>query len=171
MAWKDIGKVIAVCRNNEPGIPKYEQKEIRLISGLGIEDDYHAGKYIRHRYLAKKNPNRLNNRQVLIVDEKTIANIALHGIQIEPGQLGENILVSDIDLMRIPIGKVLKIGKVTIELSEIRQPCNQLNVIHPQLMNIVMPDKEDPLTFNAGMLGIIMQSGIVTTGNSVSILF
>jgi hypothetical protein len=38
-------------------------------------------------------------------------------------------------------------------------------------MNIVMPDKEDPLTFNAGMLGIIMQSGIVTTGNSVSILF
>jgi MOSC domain-containing protein YiiM len=168
MAWEKIGEAIAVCRNNQPGIPKYKQENIRLITDFGVENDYHAGKYIRHRYLARKNPNRPNNRQILLVDEKTISDITLHGVKVTPGQLGENILVSDIHLMSMPIGSILKVGPTTIQLTEIRQPCNQLDAIHPQLTNIVMPDREDPTTFNAGMMGIIVCGGIVRAGDIIS---
>jgi len=161
------GTVIAVCKNVKPGIPKHSRESIRLIDNYGIEGDYHAGRTIRHRYLARKDPKRSNNRQALIVDSKTISEIAAQGVVVKPGQLGENLLITNIGLMQLPIGTVLQIGEVEIQLTEIRQPCDQLNAIHPHLMDIVMPNKDDPSTYNAGMLGIITKGGSITVTDEI----
>ncbi len=169
MNFVPIGKVLAVCRNSQPGIPKVEQDHIRLIKDFGVEGDYHAGKTIRHRYLVRKDPLRPNHRQVLMIDRKIITDITSHNIQVKPGQLGENILISDIGLMKMPTGTVIQIGEAEIALTEVRHPCDQLNAVHPQLMNTVMTDKNDPTTFNAGMMGIILKGGLVRVGDSVLI--
>jgi hypothetical protein len=57
------GTVVAVCRNPDPGLPKPVVDAVYLIENWGIEGDYHAGSLVRHRYLAKKDPNRPNLRQ------------------------------------------------------------------------------------------------------------
>jgi hypothetical protein len=62
------GKVVAVCRNPEPGLPKPVVDAVNLIENWGIEGDYHAGSLVRHRYLAKKDPDRPNLRQALLVE-------------------------------------------------------------------------------------------------------
>jgi len=165
-----IGITSAVCKNSSPGIPKHVCTQIRLIADFGIEGDYHAGQFIRHRYLAKKNPAAPNHRHVLLADERTIREIALSGISVLAGQLGENILLSDIGLMQLPIGTQLQIGSSIIELTEIRQPCDQLNAIHPDLLACVMPDKNDPKTYNAGMFGIVLQSGNLSAAEPVFLI-
>jgi MOSC domain-containing protein YiiM len=165
-----IGITNAVCKNSSPGIPKHVCTQIRLIADFGIEGDYHAGPFIRHRYLAKKNPAAPNHRQVLLADERTIREIVLCGISVLPGQLGENILLSDIGLMQLPLGTQLQIGSSIIELTEIRHPCDQLNAIHPNLLACVMPDKDDPKTYNAGMFGIVLQSGNLSAGEPVFLI-
>jgi len=169
MPPKLVGSVVASCKNPNPGLPKFPCKSIQLIAGYGVEHYYHAGKFIRHRYLARKDPGCPNNRQVLVVDGKIMANIANKGIQLKPGQLGENILLTEVGLMHMPLGTTLQIGMAVIELTEIRHPCDQLNEIHPHLMETVMPEKNNPATYNAGMLGIIIKSGRVKTGDVVKL--
>ena len=98
-----------------------------------------------------------------------MANIANKGIQLKPGQLGENILLTEVGLMHMPLGTTLQIGMAVIELTEIRHPCDQLNEINPHLKETVMPEKNNPATYNAGMLGIIIKSGQVKTGDVVKL--
>ncbi len=162
-----IGSVLAVCKNSDPGIPKFVCDQIDLIMDFGVQGDYHAGTHIRHRYLAGKDPFRANNRQVLIIDTRIITDIKAKGISPLPGQLGENILLSDISLMRKAIGTKLQIGDTFIQLTEIRHPCSQLNAIHPNLMETVMPIEADPSTYNAGILGVVVRGGTVSAGDKV----
>jgi len=163
-----VGHVISVCKNSEPGLPKLRTDQIFLIADFGVKGDYHAGKFIRHRWLAKKDPTRLNNRQVLLIDDSILADIGKEGISPKPGELGENITLEGIKLMRQPIGTKFQIGDAVVELTEIRRPCYQLNAIHPNLQNTVMPDKEDESTWNAGMLATVIKGGTVQSGFPVS---
>ena len=87
------GSVIAVCKKTEPGLPKLEVDAIQLIKNYGVEGDYHAGEFVRHRYLAKKDPTKPNLRQVLLIDTKILADITTQDIHLEPGMLGENMII------------------------------------------------------------------------------
>ena len=58
------GTVVAVCQKAEPGLPKLQVEAVHLVKNHGIDGDYHAGKLVRHRYLAKKDPTQPNLRQV-----------------------------------------------------------------------------------------------------------
>ena len=83
------GTVVAVCKKAEPGLPKFEVESIQLIEDFGVDGDYHAGKLVRHRYLAKKDPTQANVRQVLLVDKGIHADVARQGIELRPGMMGE----------------------------------------------------------------------------------
>jgi hypothetical protein len=43
------GTVVAVCKKAQPGIPKISVEAIHLMENYGVEEDYHAGKFVRHR--------------------------------------------------------------------------------------------------------------------------
>lgn len=53
---------------------------IELIENIGVAGDYHTGKFVRHRYLAKKDPTRPNLRQVLLTDTSIFAELAIKNI-------------------------------------------------------------------------------------------
>ncbi|GCE17527.1 MOSC domain-containing protein [Dictyobacter kobayashii] len=133
----EAGIVVAVCRNPQPGLPKPIVDEINLLDDLGVEGDYHAGKLVRHRYLARKNPNQPNLRQVLLVDTQAYQDVALQDIQLGPGAMGENITIQGLPLMQLPIGTLLSIGIALLEVTEVRTPCKQLNGMHPDLLQAV----------------------------------
>jgi len=59
-----VGSVVAVSASPDHSFSKLRQNTIRMVKGHGIEGDAHAGRYVRHRYLAKKQPFLPNLRQV-----------------------------------------------------------------------------------------------------------
>ena len=164
------GKVVAVCCNPEPGLPKPVVDAVHLIENWGVEGDYHAGSLVRHRYLAKKDPNRPNLRQALLVDAAVFAELAQQDIHIGPGMMGENITIEGIDVMQLVEGIHLAIGSAVVEVIERRNPCLQLNGIDPRLLKAVVKKMPEKTIFKAGMMTRILQSGWVRAGDLVEVL-
>jgi MOSC domain-containing protein YiiM len=164
------GTVVAVCRNPEPGLPKLPVDAVHLIEDWGVEGDYHAGKLVRHRYLARKDPNRRNERQVLLVDAAVFAELAQKDIHIGPGMMGENITIQGIDLMQLAQGARLTIGSAVVEVVEVRYPCYQLNGIDARLLKAVVAKEDGRITFKAGMMTRILKGGHVRAGDPVAVL-
>ena len=164
------GKVLAVCCNPEPGLPKPVVDAVHLIENWGIEGDYHAGSKVRHRYLAKKDPDRPNLRQALLVDAAVFTELAQQEIHIGPGMMGENIAIEGIDVMQLPEGTRLAIGSAVVEFVERRNPCLQLNEIDPRLLKAVVKKQPEKTIFKAGMMTRILQSGWVRAGDPVEVV-
>ncbi len=164
-----FGSVVAVCRKAEPGVPKYVVDAVELIEDFGIAGDYHAGKFVRHRYLAKLDPTQPNHRHVLITDTAIYADVARQGIDLEPGMMAENIVVDGISVMALPLGTQIEIGEVLVELTEKRNPCGQLNGSHPRLLEVVSTDEDGQVRWNAGMFARILKGGWVRPGDAVGV--
>jgi MOSC domain-containing protein YiiM len=167
---KTTGSVVAVCKKAEPGIPKLEVDAIKLVENLGIEGDYHSGEFVRHRYLAKKDPTRPNNRQVLIIDKTILSYLADQGIELQPGWMGENIILDGISVMTLPLGTQLEIGESVLEITEVRNPCYQLDEMHPGVLKAVETSGPGPDHRNAGMLASVVRGGWVHRGEFITSL-
>ena len=161
------GTVTAVCKKAEPGMPKFEVDAIQLLENFGVEGDYHAGEFVRHRYLAKKDPTRPNLRQVLLIDTTILAYLAGQGIHLQPGWTGENIILDGIAVMTLPLGTQLEIGEAVLEITEVRNPCYQLDEMHPGLLKAVETSGSGPDPRNAGMLARIIKGGWIRPGDVV----
>ncbi len=164
------GRVTAVCRNPEPGLPKPVVEHIYLLTDLGVEGDYHAGKFVRHRYLAKKHPTHRNMRQVLIVDANAYRELEQDGIHIGPGSMGENITVEDIAVMDLAEGTRLSIDGAIVEVTEVRKPCVQLNGIDPKLLKAVTSVENGKKIYKAGIMTRVLQSGWVKAGDRIAVV-
>jgi MOSC domain-containing protein YiiM len=160
---------VAVCKKIEPGLPKLEVAAIQLLENYGVEGDYHAGKFVRHRYLAKKNPTKPNLRQVLLIDTSILANLASQDIHLEPGMMGENIILDGISVMSLAIGTRVDVGEGLLEITEVRNPCYQLNEMHPRLLKAAETSGTKPDPRNAGMMTRILKRGWVRPGDSVTV--
>ena len=163
------GSVVAVCKKAQPGIPKFEVAAIQLLENYGVEGDYHAGQYVRHRYLAKKYPTKPNLRQALLIDTSILANLASQDIQLEPGMMGENIILDGIAVMTLPIGTQIEVGEALLEITEVRNPCYQLNEMHPRLLKAAETSGTEPDPRNAGMMTRILTGGWVRPGDTVTV--
>lgn len=169
MTTSGAGSVVAVCRKAEPGIPKFEVDEIRLLENLGVDGDYHAGEFVRHRYLAKKDPTRPNVRQVLIIDTTILGFLNEQGFMLQPGWMGENIILDGISIMTLPIGTQLIIGEAIVELAEVRNPCYQLDEMQSGVLKAVENSGPGPDPRNAGMLARVLRGGRIQPADPVSI--
>jgi MOSC domain-containing protein YiiM len=83
--------------------------------------------------------------------------------------LGENVLVDGIEVMSLPIGTPVELGETLLELTEVRNPCLQLNEMHPQLLKAVVTRVDGQVQRNAGMLARILRGGWVRPGDPVII--
>jgi MOSC domain-containing protein YiiM len=166
---KTIASVIAVCKKSEPGIPKLQVDSILLLEDLGVDGDYHAGKFVRHRYLAKKDPTRPNVRQVLIIDTTILAYLSGLGMNLQPGWMGENIILDGMSVMQLALGTQLEIGEALVEIAEIRNPCYQLDDMQVGVLEAVKSSGPSPDKRNAGMLARVLRGGKVQPADRVSI--
>lgn len=164
------GRIIAVCRSANPGLPKPPVDEVHLLAGLGVEGDYHAGKLVRHRSIAKRHPDLPNRRQVLIVDTSTYTELTTNNIHIEPGMLGENITVEGLHVMQIPSGTRLALGTALVEVTEIRRPCYQLCEIDERLLSAVIERNGTEKRYKAGIMTCVLESGWACPGDAIIVL-
>ena len=165
------GRVIAVSLSTAHSFNKSNRESIELLAGLGIAGDAHCGNTVQHRSRVAKDPTQPNLRQVHLIHSELHDELKTKGFDLFPGQMGENITTIEIELLQLPTNTLLHIGeKATVRVTGLRNPCAQLDRFKSGLMAAVLDrDREGNLIRKAGIMGIIIASGVVKVGDSIHI--
>jgi MOSC domain-containing protein YiiM len=163
--------VLSVSSKETPGIPKLVRDEIRLIAGHGVEGDYHAGALIRHRSRAAKDPTEPNLRQIHIVHSELFDEVAPLGIVVKPGLMGENITTRGLSILELPAGTKLHFGPTAVvEVTGLRNPCNQLDSVDERLLaQVALKTLDGSIVRKAGVMGIVLEGGVVRPGDAIRV--
>jgi MOSC domain-containing protein YiiM len=150
---------------------KPNQDGIRLLAGLGVEDDAHQGVTVKHRSRVARDPSQPNLRQVHLIHAELHDELGANGFRIEAGQMGENITTRGVDLLELPTGSRLHLGaSAVVEVTGLRTPCAQLDKIEPGLMAATLDrDEAGNLIRKAGIMAIVIASGDVRPGDPIRV--
>lgn len=165
--------VHSVHSSSTHSIRKENRSYINIVEGFGVEDDAHAGKKVKHRYLVRKDPERPNLRQVHLISQEIYDELNHAGFQIQAGEMGENITTTGIDIMNLPVDTIFRIGgEVELKITGMREPCHLLDEIQNGLMKAtVYKNKEGQIIRKAGIMSIVLKGGIVQAGESIEIIY
>ncbi len=161
--------VVAVSSKETPGIPKLPREQVTLVANHGVEGDYHAGALVRHRSRAAATAEAPNRRQVHLIQSELFDELAPLGIKVEPGQMGENITTRGLALLDLAPGAMLHIGQsAVIEVTGVRNPCNQLDVVDERLLaQVAIKCDDGSIVRKAGVMGIVVSGGPVRPGDPI----
>jgi len=119
------GKVAAVCMSKDKGMRKENMERGKLLEGLGLEGDAHAGDW---------------HRQVSLLAIESIQKMKDKGLDVVPGDFAENITTQGIDISELPIGTRLAIGNdALLEVTQIGKTCHTRCAIFYQAGDCIMP--------------------------------
>ncbi|MFD3327933.1 MOSC domain-containing protein [Streptomyces sp. NPDC058701] len=164
------GIVTAVSSNCEYTFTKPNRDSITLLAGLGVEGDVHAGVTVKHRSRVAQDPNQPNLRQVHLIHEELFAEVRAEGFTVVPGDLGENITTSGIDLLGLPVGTLLRIGDAVLEVTGLRNPCLQIDHFQDGLLKqVVGRDEAGNIVRKAGIMSIVKEGGAVRPGDTIDV--
>jgi MOSC domain-containing protein YiiM len=144
---------------------------IRLLTGLGVEGDAHMGATVKHRSRVARDPNQPNLRQVHLLHSELHDELRGAGFLVSPGQMGENITTRGLELLALPTGSRLHVGRAAvIEVTGLRNPCTQLDGIQAGLMAATLGrDEHGELVRRAGVMGLVVAGGEVRPGDTITI--
>ncbi len=145
---------------------------ITLLAGLGVEGDAHAGKTVQHRSRVARDPAQPNLRQVHLLHSELLLELKARGFLVGPGQIGENILTSGVDLLGLPTDSILRIGEsARVQVTGLRNPCVQLDRFQPGLMAATLDrDATGGLVRKAGIMAVVLQGGTVRPGDPIVVV-
>ncbi len=122
--------------------------EASLVEGYGIEGDRKGG-----------HPKRNLN----VMDDLTLAELSGEGYPTGTGALGENLVLSGIDLRKLPEGTQLSLGsEAIIALGRLREPCEQLTEVDGRMPESVVG--------RVGVMCRVIRSGRIRVGDPVAIM-
>lgn len=122
--------------------------QAQLIAGYGIEGDQKGGSSSRH---------------INIMTSEVMDALGGEGFLVEPGLLGEQLIISGVDVNALPVGSRLQIGaEACIELTEPRTGCAKFERYQEK------PPKE--AAGRLGMMARVVASGAIAVGDSVVVL-
>lgn len=144
---------------------------IRLVAGLGVEGDSHAGTTVKHRSRVRADPTQPNLRQVHLIHAELHEELRGAGFTVRAGEMGENITTRGIALLDLPVGTRLHLGAdAVVELTGLRNPCTQLDAFQPGLMAAVLDrTAEGALVRKAGVMAVVVAGGEVRRGDAVQV--
>lgn len=169
-----MGTVIATAISSEHRFTKQAVPSINLLPGLGIEGDCHAGETVQHRSRLHIRPAPANLRQVHLIGRETLDQHDL-----VPGQIGENITTSGIDLLKLgkdtrlhfiqpntDEGSALEQEHPIVTVTGLRNPCPQIEKHRKGLQEVFIErDSERKIVGRkAGIMSTINAGGVVMPG-------
>ena len=144
-----IAKIIAICTSEKKGTKKEVVKEGFLQEDFGLIGDAHADCSTR--------------RQVSLLAIESINKMRSLGFDIGPGDFAENLTTEGIDLVSLPVGTRLSIGKgVILEVTQIGKECHVGCAIYLQTGKCIMPKE--------GVFAKVIQGGLVKAGDAITVL-
>jgi len=155
--------VVAVSASRTHRFSKEPRESVRLVEGLGVEGDSHAGATVQHRSRKRWRPQDPNLRQVHLLAAELLEELAALGYDVPPGAMGENVTTSGVDLLALPAGTVLRLGdEAEVEVTGLRNPCVQIDRYSPGLLaEVVGRDEAGEVVRRAGVMGVVRRSGEV----------
>ena len=164
------GQVVAVSLGAAHTFSKTPQPVVRLLAGLGVLGDAHAGRTVQHRSRVRADPAQPNLRQVHLIHAELLGGLSAAGFRVAAGALGENILTRGLYLLALPTGTRLHLGGAVVEVSGLRNPCAQLDGLQPGLLGAVLDRGADGTLFRkAGIMGVVLRGGEVRPGDVIGL--
>jgi MOSC domain-containing protein YiiM len=166
------GRVVAVACDGEHRFGKPTRDAIRLVAGLGVAGDAHAGATVQHLSRIAKTPEAPNLRQVHLIHAELLDQLAAKGFAVAPGALGENVTTRGIDLLGLARGTRLRLGdEAVIEVTGLRNPCRQIDDnIAPGAMAATLGRAADgSLVRKAGVMAVVVSGGDVRAGDPIEV--
>ena len=163
--------VTAVSRGPRHRFSKPNELWIRLLAGLGVEGDAHAGERVKHRSRARFNPGLPNLRQVHLMHAELHDELNAAGFRVGAGALGENVTTRGINLLALPTGTRLRLGDdAVVEVTGLRNPCVQMDRFEDGLMQATLGrDADGGLVRKAGIMAIVLTGGDVRPGDPIRV--
>jgi MOSC domain-containing protein YiiM len=144
------GKVVSINISEKKGERKTPVLEAVIKEDFGIEGDAHASSEW--------------HRQVSLLAIESVRKMQEMGLDVKPGDFAENITTEGLDLLALPIGTRLKIGKDVIgEVSQIGKVCHTRCAIYEQAGDCVMPKE--------GIFIRVLKSGATKVGDEIDVAF
>ncbi|WP_026298753.1 MOSC domain-containing protein [Deinococcus aquatilis] len=164
-------RVASVAASSTHSFSKQPLSAVRLLAGLGVQGDTHAGHTVQHRSRVAADPTQPNLRQVHLIHAELLDELNAAGFGLHPGDLGENLLTRGVDLLGLAVGTRLHVGaEAVIEVTGLRNPCSQIEAFRPGLLAAVLGrDEAGNLIRKAGIMGVVAVGGEVKRGDSVQI--
>ncbi len=144
-----IGNVVATfsAKKGQSGLPRPRVKNLDLICGFGIKEDKFAGQD--------------EEKAVMIVGSYAYDLAREHGINLELGSLGENVLF-DFNPHDYPVGTFLQVGNTVLKITQCCTICNHLAVFDDDLPVLVQDCR--------GLYCKILEGGDITANMEVKVL-
>ena len=163
--------VVAVSCDGEHRFSKLRRASIRLLEGLGVEGDAHAGVTVQHLSRIRRDPTVTNLRQVHLIHAELHDELRAEGFTVAAGEMGENVTTRGIDLLGLPLNARLRLGPdAIVEVKGLRNPCGQLNGLQEDLMYACLDkDAEGNVLRKAGIMGVVIASGVVKPGDPIRV--
>ena len=163
--------IVAVSRSDSHSFSKENQSSIRLIEGLGVEDDAHQGVTVQHLSRIARDPTQPNLRQVHLIHAELHDELAAAGFEVRAGDLGENITTRGIPLLELPLGTRLRLGaSAVVEITGLRNPCVQIDRFRPGLLgNVVGRDESGAVWRKTGIMSVVITGGEVRPGDAIEV--
>jgi MOSC domain-containing protein YiiM len=167
----NMSSVVAVNLRITHHFSKTPSLCIRLLKNLGVAGDAHMGETVKHRSRARKDPTQPNLRQVHLIHAELFEELRAKGFRVRPGDLGENVTTSDLDLLALPTGARLHLGtSAVVEITGLRNPCIQIDGFQKGLMAATLDkDADGNLIRKAGIMGIVLADGDVRPGDVIGV--
>lgn len=122
--------------------------EANLIVGHGIEGDRKGG-----------HPDR----QLNVMSYETLTNLRVRGFYTEPGQMGEQIVIHQLDVDNLPSGARLQLGsQAVIEIIKPRTGCDKFERLQGH--------KREEAAGEMGVLARVITAGKIHVGDKVKVL-
>jgi MOSC domain-containing protein YiiM len=141
-----MAKIIAVCTSENKGTRKDPMAEGVLKENYGLENDAHA--------------DSSTHRQVSLLATSSIAKMRKFDLDLKPGDFAENLTCEGIDLLSLPVGTRLSVGKdVILEITQIGKECHTGCAIARQVGKCIMPKE--------GIFARVIHGGRVKAGDRI----
>lgn len=139
-----MGRLVSVAVGDQPGLTKRAAEVGRLIADYGLEGDRHAGS---------------GPRQLSLLDASVVDALRAAGATVEPGALGENLLIADVPLDELRPGVRLRIGAAIVEITQARPVCKSVRTADARALKV--------LAGRPGQMARVVISGEVRPGDPV----
>ena len=143
-----MAKIIAVCTSEKKGTKKEALKEGFLQGDFGLIGDAHA--------------DCSTHRQVSLLAIESINRVRQLGFDVGPGDFAENLTCEGIELVSLPVGTQLSIGKeVILQITQIGKECHIGCAIYRQIGKCIMPKE--------GIFANVIRGGLVRAGDVINV--
>jgi MOSC domain-containing protein YiiM len=143
-----MARIIAVCKSDKKGTKKKDVGEGLLEADFGLVGDAHA--------------DCCTHRQVSLLAVESIDKMRALGLDVNPGDFAENLTTEEIDLISLPVGTRLSVGKqVILEITQIGKECHTRCAIFRQVGKCIMPEE--------GVFARVIRGGPVKAGDQIKV--